>query len=136
MSVVQYYPGYDQLQVRDNLIVQTILSITQALPMVVTTVNDHGYPAGVKVTFLIPTQFGMVQLNSQNLQVIAVTSNTLTVNVDSTNYAPFAYPSPLPGAYTSPSVIPDSSGVYLPPLPLPYGNQTSFEGVIFNNGIN
>ena len=132
---VVYYPGYSQVQVHENLLVQTILSITQAYPMVVTTVNDHGYQVGINVTFLIPTQFGMVQLNNLNVQVIAVTNNTLTINLDSTNYTPFAYPSPLPSAYTPASVIPNSSGRYLPPLPLPYGNQDSFEGVIYNNGV-
>ena len=84
--------------------------------------------------FLIPTQFGMVQLNLVNTQVISVTLNTLTLNLDSTNFNTFSYPSPLPNAYTPPSVIPDSSGMYLPPLQLPYGNQDSFEGVVYNNG--
>jgi hypothetical protein len=134
MSVV-YYPGYSQVQVQENLRVQTIASITNANPMVVTTVNDHGYVAGITVTFLIPTQFGMVQLNNQVAQVISVTDDTLTINLDSTHFSVFAYPSPLPEAYTPPSIIPTSSGPYLPPLPLPFGNQDSFEGVIFNNGI-
>jgi hypothetical protein len=133
MSVI-YYPGYSQVQVQENLRVQTIASITNANPMVVTTVNDHDYPAGVMVTFLIPNQFKMVELNGLNVQVLSVTSDTLTINLDSTNFSVFSYPSPLPSAYTNPSVIPNSSGPYLPPLPLPYGNQDSFEGVIFNNG--
>jgi len=102
--------------------------------MVVTTVDDHDYVVGMMVRFLIPTQFGMVQLNEVRGQVIDLTSDTLTINLDSTNFTDFAYPSPLPGAYTPPSVIPNSSGPYLPPLPLPFGNQDSFQGVIFNNG--
>jgi hypothetical protein len=134
MSVVQYYPGYDQVQVHENLIIQTIASITQAFPAILTTVNDHNYVAGMNVSFLIPTQFGMVELNNQNVQVLEVTSNTLTLNVDTRNYTAFAYPSPLPSAYTPPSVVPNSSGPYLPPLPLPNGNQTSFEGAIYNAG--
>ncbi len=133
-SSVTYYPGYSQQTVSENLVVKTILSITQAFPAVLTTSTDHGYPAGLMVTFFIPNQFGMIQLNNQNIQVLSVTNNTLTLNVDSTNYTPFAYPSPLPEAYTNPSVIPNSSGVYLPPLPLPSGNQSSFEGVEYNNG--
>jgi hypothetical protein len=133
-TVVQYYPGYSQIQVQQNLRTQEIVSITQAFPAVLTTVDDHGYPAGVNVTFLIPIQFGMTQLNNQNIQVISVTNNTLTLNIDTSNYTPFAYPSPLPQAYTQPSVIPNSSGKYLPPLPLPFGNQVSFEGVIYNAG--
>jgi hypothetical protein len=131
---VTLYPGYSQTIVEENLRCQTIASVTKANPCVVTTTNNHGYPAGVKVRFLIPTQFGMLNLNLVNIQVISVTLNTLTLNLDSTNFNTFSYPNPLPSAYTPPSVIPDSSGMYLPPLPIPYGNQDSFEGVIYNNG--
>ncbi len=132
---ITYYPGYSQQQVSPNLVTRTIESITQAYPMVVTTAEDHGYDAGMMVTFLIPVQFGMVQLNNQIVQVISLTSDTLTINLDSRGFTPFAYPSPLPSAYTPPSVIPSSSGVYLPPQPLPYGNQDSFEGAIYNGGL-
>lgn len=133
-TVVEYYPGYSQLQVTENLIWKQIDSITNSSPMVVTTSNDHGYDAGMLVTFQIPPLFGMVQLSRKIGQVLSVTSNSLTVSIDSTGFDAFAYPSPLPSAYTPPTVIPEASGPYLPPLPLPYGNQDSFEGVIFNNG--
>lgn len=133
MSVV-YYPGYSQVTVQDNLIVQTIASVTQSNPCIVTTVNDHNYVPGMIMTFLIPTAFGMVQLNGKNVQVLSLTPNTLTINLDSTGFTPFAYPSPLPSAYTPPSIIPNGSGPYLPPQPLPYGNQESFEGTTFNAG--
>jgi hypothetical protein len=129
-----YYPGYSQVQVKENLLVQTIASISNSFPMIVTTVTDHGYVQGMEVTFLIPVAFGMQQLNGRVFQVQQITSDTLTINVDATNFTPFAYPFPLPSAYTNPSVIPNNSGRYLPPKPLPYGNQISFEGCIFNNG--
>lgn len=103
--------------------------------MIVTTVDDHGYVAGMIVRFMIPIAFGMVQLNELQGQVIEVTNNSLTVNLNSTNFTPFAYPSPLPSAYTNPSVIPNSSGPYLPPQPLPYGNQDSFKGTVYNAGL-
>jgi len=135
MSTVTYYPGYSQVQVQDNLRVQTIESITNSFPMVVTTVDNHGYVAGMMVAFLIPVQFGMVDLNKLNAQVLSITDDTLTINLDSTNFSVFSYPSPLPSAYTPPSVIPNGSGPYLPPPPLPYGNQDSFEGVIYNAGL-
>lgn len=133
-SVVTYYPGYSQRQVAENYIVRTISDITNAYPMVVTTINDHGYSAGLKVRFLIPINFGMVELNNLDGQITAVTSDTMTVDIDSTNFTPFVVPSPLPEAYTPPSVIPNSSGPYIPPAPLPYGNQDSFKGAIYNNG--
>ena len=134
MSVI-YYPGYSQVQVHENLLVQTIASITKSNPMVVTTVGNHNYVAGMNVTFLIPAMFGMQQLNGLNAQVLSLTNNTLTINLNSLGFTPFAYPGTLPASYTPPSVIPNASGPYLPPLPLPYGNQDSFEGVIFNNGV-
>jgi hypothetical protein len=135
MTVVTYYPGYSQLQIHENLIVQTIASITNDPFALLTTVDDHGYVAGMIVNFLIPPQFGMIELNGQNIQVLEVTSNTLKLNVDTMNYTAFAYPNPLPNAFTPPSVVPSSSGPYLPPLPLLPPNQNSFEGVIYNNGI-
>lgn len=131
---VQYYPGYSQAQVVENLTWQAIASITQSNPMIVTTIENHGYPAGVNVSFLIPPRFGMVELNGLNVQVISITPDTMTCNIDSSNFRPFAYPSPLPSAYTPPTVYANSSGPYLPPQPLSFGNQESFEGVIFNNG--
>jgi hypothetical protein len=137
VSVVQYYPGYSQQQVSQNLLYKTIASITNANPCVVTTVYPHHYIApGMIVTFNIPSMFGMRQLNGIQAQVIALTSNTLTLNVNSTNFAPFAYPSPLPGAYTPPTVIPQASGAPLPSAPpfLPFGNENAFEGTIYNNG--
>lgn len=133
MSII-YYPGYSQVIVKPNLVVRVILSITNSYPMVITTDEDHGYVAGMDVTFLIPTQFGMTELNSKNAQVLSITDDTLTIDLDSSNFSVFSYPSPLPSAYTPPTVIPNASGKYLPPLPLPYGNQRSFEGVIYNNG--
>ena len=132
---ITYYPGYSQQIVTPNLRVQVIESITNAFPMVVTTVNDHGYVAGMKVRFLIPGIFGMKALNFIQAQVLAITNDTLTIYVDSRGFDAFQYPSPLPDAYTPPTVIPNSSGAYLPPLPLPYGNQDSFEGVIYNAGV-
>lgn len=135
MSSVIYYPGYSQVQVSENLTWQQIASVTQANPMVVTTENDHNYPSGVNVAFRIPIIFGMQQLNSINGQIISVGSNTMTINIDSSQFTPFAYPSPLPNAYSLPTVYANASGPYLSPQPLPYGNQDNFEGVIFNNGI-
>jgi hypothetical protein len=134
MTSIIYYPGYSQVQVQQNLRTQVIESITNAYPMVVITVEDHEYVAGMDVTFLIPAQFGMVELNGVNAQVLIASADTLTIDLDSTHFTPFAYPSPLPAAYTNPSVIPNSSGPYLPPKPLPYGNQNSFEGTIYNAG--
>ncbi len=132
---VQYYPGYSQVQVSEIFVVQTISSITQAYQAVLTTTQDHGYQAGLMVSFLIPPSFGMIELNGLIVQVLEVTSDTLTLNIDTRSFTPFAYPSPLPSAYTPPSVIPNGSGPPLNP-PLPYGNENTFIGTTYNNGVN
>lgn len=134
MSIV-YYPGYSQVTVTPNLRTHTITAVTNSNPCVVTTLDNHNYVAGMNVTFLIPSQFGMTELNGLNVQVLSFTNNTLTLNLDSIFFTPFYYPNPLPNAYTPPTVIPNSSGIYLPPQPLPYGNQDSFQGVIYNQGL-
>lgn len=132
---IMYYPGYSQVIITPNLRTRTILSITNAFPMVVITVDDHGYVLGMDVRFLIPSQFGMQELNKVDaVQVIGITADTLTIDLNSREFTTFQYPSSLPTAYTPPSVILNNSGHYLPPLPLPYGNQTSFEGVVYNAG--
>ena len=133
MTSVIYYPGYSQITVTPNLRHHQIASITQANPMVLTTTDTHNYRAGVNVGFLIPVQFGMVQLNANNGNIISVTPTTMTIAIDSTNFTPFAYPSPLPSAYTPPSVYANAEGI-APKPPLPYGNERSFDGTIYNAG--
>lgn len=133
-SSVIYYPGYSQTQVKENLIVRRIESISNSYPMIVTTSVDHKYVAGMNVRFFIPERFGMTELNGIEAQVLALTSNQLAIDIDSINFSVFSYPNDLPFAYVQPSVIPDSSGKILPPKPLPYGNQNGFEGVFYNNG--
>lgn len=131
-----YYPGYSQVDITPNLRTHTITAVTNDYPMQVTTDDATlNYTPGMIVTFLVPSMFGMTQLNTLQAQVLTVSGADFTADLDTTNFDPFAYPSPLPNAYTPPSVVPYASGMYLPPLPLPYGNQDSFEGVTYNAGI-
>ena len=133
---VMYYPGYSQIQISENLLWQEIVSISNGYPMVVTTLNNHNYMAGMNISFLIPVQYGASELNGINAQVLSIpTPKTLSIDYDTTQTSAFAYPNPLPNAYTPATIIPNSSGSYLPPLPLPNANQESFEGVIYNNGL-
>jgi hypothetical protein len=101
--------------------------------MVVQTDATHNYQAGMNVAFLIPTRFGMQELNDLNGYVLSVTSDTMSISIDSTNFSSFSYPSPLPSAYTPPSVFANAEGPQIPGA-LPYGNQESFDGCIYNAG--
>jgi hypothetical protein len=135
-SSVQYYPGYSQQQVQQNYLTQTISAISNSNPMIVTTKNPHNYLAGINVSFLVPVQYGMGPLNVLNGEILSVTSNTLTIAIDSTMFSAFAYPNPLPNAYTPASVVPNASSYALASQPpqLPFGNQDTFNGAIYNNG--
>ncbi len=130
-----YYPGYAQVQVHENYVVKTMSNVSTSFPMVVTTSTAHGYAVGLNVAFLVPSNWGMVQLNSLNGNVIAVDDDlNFEVDIDSTNFTAFATPSPLPTAYTPASVVPNAEGRNIPPL-IPPPEQNSLVGTIYNNGI-
>lgn len=75
-----------------------VTGITKATQGVVTVSEKHQYVVGQKVEFTIPGSLGMVQLNnyylSQNLPpvITAVTDYTFTINVNTTNFTTFAFP--------------------------------------------
>jgi hypothetical protein len=74
-----------------------IVNVTQAASAVVTLSIPSGYKVGQEVRFIIPdARFGMVQLN--NLVGIitavndAVATQTITVNIDTTAFTAFTFP--------------------------------------------
>jgi hypothetical protein len=75
-----------------------ITGVTQAQNAVVTLSQAHSYVVGMKVEFTVPGSFGMVQLNNfyqpQSLPavIIATTTYTITVNVNSSAFTAFAFP--------------------------------------------
>lgn len=84
-----------------------ITGVTAANPCVVTTSLNHSFVVGQEVFFTIPQTvftgvWGMGGLDSaavanttgipQQAYVTAVTSNTITLNIDSSGFAAFAYP--------------------------------------------
>lgn len=80
-----------------------ITGVTQANPCVITTNINHKFVVGQEVGFTVPTAWGMTQLDSQvylqssngipqQAYVTAVTANTVTINLDSTGFTAFAYP--------------------------------------------
>lgn len=73
-----------------------ITKISQAAAGVVTLSKAHNYVVGQKVVFQIPGSFGMTQLNSFTQRVpaiiTAVGTYTITINVNTTNFTAFAFP--------------------------------------------
>ncbi len=134
-----YYPQY-----------RAIASISLANPMVVTLLVQQNYQIGDKVRFMIPTAFGMQQLNSttSGLPVEftvsavnnAVGTQTVTfANVDSSAYTAFAWAAAASYPYGLPVMIPQGEGnlnnlIGVTPSPLPYANQNILGFATQNTG--
>lgn len=126
---------------------RVIAKMTNANPMVITTLVQQNYFVGDVVTFDMPTVFGVPQLTNTisglpfQATVIAannaVGTQTVTLAVDSTNFGVFASPSnaghwPLSTQYpfTFATMVPQGEGninnfqsFNVTPSPLPYANQ-------------
>lgn len=74
---------------------EDISTITQAAQATVTTSSDHSFVVGNQVQFLIPSEWGMRQLNGRKGFVISIPSSTqIVVNIDTRNFDAFVTPSP------------------------------------------
>lgn len=72
-----------------------IVSISQAASAVVVLSVTHGFTVGQKVRFIVPSAFGMTQMNNLLGTVTAIntTTNSITVDIDSSGFTAFAFPS-------------------------------------------
>jgi len=115
---------------------RNISNITQATSAVVTTLVDHGYAVGQRVKFHIPDDNGMVQLDGVTANITAVTDSTFTVDVDTSAFTAFVFPTYLLSPFTPASVVPigDNPGYsgYMT-APGKFDNQ-SYVGVVLNAG--
>lgn len=105
--------------------------------MIVTFSEVDDYTTGQNISFFIPIEYGMQELNDINGNIIEIIDSlNIRVDINSTYFSTFSYPSPLPNAYSLPYAIPNAEGIQPEPPPLPYGNQKPFQGTVYNNGIN
>jgi hypothetical protein len=131
---------------------RVIAKITQANPMVVTTLVAQTYQVGDVVRFQIPSPYGMQQLNSTNnglpvqFTVSAVNNaiGTQTVtfaNVNSTSFTAFVSLGASSYPVSFPQMIPQGEGntnslIGVTPTPLPYANQDILGFARQNQGAN
>lgn len=86
-----------------------INAITNALNAVVTFTANHDYVLGQYVSFRVSQEYGMKEMNYKRAQIISLTNNTITIDIDSRNFTAFLYP--VAGENTPPVCVPSSSGV-------------------------
>ncbi|MDC7243645.1 MAG: hypothetical protein PQJ44_06890 [Sphaerochaetaceae bacterium] len=69
-----------------------VTNITQAASAVVTVSTAHSYVVGQKIHLSVPSSFGMVEADQLDVEITAVGTYTLTVDLDSTGFTAFAFP--------------------------------------------
>ena len=82
-SDLRYYPRH-----------RFITGITAATSAVITLSVTHGYTAGQAVRLKVPADFGMIEMDDLlgNITAVNTTTNTITVDIDSSAFTTFAYP--------------------------------------------
>jgi hypothetical protein len=94
-----------------------ITKVTQAAQALVTLSVTHGYTVGQVIRFVVPqvtnVAYGMTQLNGVQATIVAVgtadadgSTNTITVDVDTTGFSPFVFPLTSAPGFTPAQVIP------------------------------
>lgn len=88
-----------------------ITSVTTGSTTLVKMSVTHGYQVGQQVRFAVPAVFGMTQLDGLTGNIIAIdttttTGNTITVDINSSGFTAFAWPSSASVPITPAEVIP------------------------------
>lgn len=87
-----------------------INAITNAQEATATFTEDHDYIVGEIVGFRVTKDFGMVEINNLNGKILSTTSDTITVDIDTTTWTPFDYSLINTSGTTPPLCIPVASG--------------------------
>lgn len=102
-----------------------ITKITAASSAVITLSVTHMYTVGQAVRFIVPSIFGMTQMNGLlgTITAIDTTNNTITVNIDSSAFTAFAFPTSATAALgiTFAQVVPVGEAA-INSATYPYGN--------------
>lgn len=109
---------------------RTIVGITAANPIVISTSAAHGLTVGQQVRLRIPKVFGMIQADKLQGVITAVTSTTLTIGgIDSSAFTAFAWPASSSVPLNFAQIVPIGSG--------PIGNpaQDLLDDATDNSGI-
>lgn len=71
-----------------------ITAVTAATSAVLTLSVTHGFTAGQAVRIKLPAAWGMIEMDNLigNITAINTTTNTITVDIDSSSFTAFAYP--------------------------------------------
>lgn len=88
-----------------------ISKITQAAQAVVTLTVTHQYKVGQLVRFVVPAEYGMVEMDGLQGTIVAIdttttSGNSITVNIDSSAFTAFAFPVSASVPFSPAEVVP------------------------------
>ena len=81
-----------------------VIGITRAHQAVVTLSIDHNYEVGQVVYLRVNKQFGMQQADGATSTILAVTPNTMTLDLDTSTFNDFAFPASNDGPFDFPNL--------------------------------
>ena len=122
-----------------------ITSISQAASAVIVLSVTHGFTVGQKVRIIVPDLYGMVEMDNQLVTITAIntTTNSITVDIDSTAFTAFAFPTSAQAALgvNFAQVVPVGEAA-INSTAQPFGNllddatrNVSFRGVIIGTAV-
>src|SRR5690606_10150004 len=88
-----------------------IVSITNELTPTVTMSADHDFTVGEIVAFRAGKPFGMPEINNRRARVKSITSDTIVIVIDTTNWGIFSLASENDPGTTPPVCLPSATGV-------------------------
>jgi hypothetical protein len=85
-----------------------IVNITQAAQAVVRLSVAHGYTVGQQIRFVVPAEFGMIEMDGLQgtITAISTANNTITVDIDSSAFSAFVFPNNTNSEFTFAQTIP------------------------------
>lgn len=95
-----------------------IQNITNEQNAIVTFTTDHEFTIGEIVGFRVEQAFGMNEINQLRSRIFAITSDSITTNIDTTTWNPFSLANLNQPGTSPPCCVPSASGV------IPYENVT------------
>jgi hypothetical protein len=117
-----------------------IAMITQATQGVVYFTGKNDYTPGEIISFRVPSQFGMEQMNNVQARVLSVTNSStvssVTIDYDTSGFSTFAFPlsataaagvSPAVVVPSSSGVVPDNGSASIPQIPEGYNLRDAFD---------
>lgn len=104
-----------------------INAVTNAQQAVVTFTADHDFTLGEVVSFRVTKDFGMFQLNKKSAIVQATSNDTITVDIDTTDWDAFDYSALNTAGTTPPVAVPCCSSKIPDTKPVKINQEAAFD---------